>query len=634
MHKSKDRIAGGRWRVITSVGCLSLAVGCSGGASGDGPATFTGGEAGSGEAGESGSSEGGSGTGDDGSAFEWTQVDEYELRIDDSPPPPVMLNMNRQEVDDLFGEVAEDIKLLDLDSTSLLVNTLDEIKSACGTDWQNDVSDPTYDCSLTALGQTFEGPDGTWRTSAEFSAIRILTMTPANAKVQGTTIAGTQELADALNIGGGFSQILSDSLGLPRTTEFLTTAALAEALKDNVLATHPNLGSDGTFPMTLRDALLDLSPMAEKFGPMGNHPGVIDPSYTPFGEVFGPDFAMTAVAESNLKVLDGADLSLSKEFVTVVQDLVGPTYDDPAEFDFEDPTKFSVTGLNPNPTVDLRFRVLEHPTFVNSCVGNDACVMNLPGNPVGTGTVWGVNPWTLEYQVASAGLATYDDRVHQQCYPADWLCTAEVKVGQSPFPPGYTEFDVFLNLGDPPENQYVWELLMEVAQVQFHDNGEVVIPEGQGEVSFTLQDIPVGITGAEAAEAIRPYLAEQASDIAGFLLGDYKKNNGDVDFYYRRAENGQPYLYFVAPDDLKEGATYGWAKPGFFGSAYLDEASKISSVSQPGVADTAHEKLAPPPGVSTAYVQDDTGQVYRLTIVAPESGDPSTITISIERRVD
>jgi hypothetical protein len=623
-----------RFKTVGALTVLSL-MACGGGASATGSGSAGEGETqGEADAGESGSEGESGGSGEDGGDFEWSFLDEYELRIDDSPTPPLMLEMDQDEVAELFGSVADEILLLELDSTPLLVNALDEIKSACGLDWQNDKASPDYDCSTTTLGQTFVGPDGTWQTSAEFSAIRILTMTPANARVVGTSIEGTQELADALNIGGGFSQILSDSMQISRTTEFLGTQALAQALRQNVIGTHPNLDMTGTLPVTLADALANMSTLSDKFGPVGNHPGVLDPSMPPYGEMFGPDFKMSAVAESNLKVLDGADLGVSKDFITVVQDLVGPTFDDPAEFDFEDPEKFSVTGLAPDPVVDLRFNVVEHPTFVGSCVGDDNCVNNLPGNPVGTGSVWNTNPWTLEYQVATAGILTYDQLVHQQCYPAEWLCTAEVKVGQDPFPAGYTEFDVFLNLGNPPENQYMWELINEVAQVQFHDNGYVQIPEGQGDIAFTLQDIAVGITGEEAAEAVRPYLAEQSGEIAGYLLGDYKKNNGDVDFYYRRADNGTPYLYFVAPDDLDVDKPYGWQKPGFFGSAYLDEDSRLSSTQVDGVADTTHEKWAPPPGVSTAFVQDDEGIVYRLTFVVPESGDPTEIVVGIERRVD
>lgn len=572
--------------------------------------------------------------GDGSDPYEWTPTDEYELRIDDSAPAPLTLEMDRAEVQELFGDVADEIKLLELDSMPLLTNTLDEIKAACGTDWKNDKDTPDYDCNLTTLGQTFEGPDGTWRTSAEFSVIRILTMTPANCRVNGTSMQGLQEVADFLNIGGGFSQILADSMEIPRTEEFLDTQAMALALRDNVLATHPNIGNDGRLTMTLADALADLATMADKYGPMPPHPGVVDPSYTPHGEVLGPDFQMKAVAESNLRVLDGADLSTGKDFVTIINDLVGPTFDDPAEFDFTDPERFSVTGLSPNPSVDLRFNVYEHPQFIQSCIGNDACVNNLPGNPVNPNGVWDIDPWLLEPQVSTAGISKYGDLEHQQCYPNDFICTAEVLVGQSPFPAGYAEFKVWFDIGNPPENQYVWELLMEVAQVQFHNNGYVEIPEGEGNVSFTLQDIPVGITGAEASEAVRPYLQEQSSEIANYLLGDYKKNNGPVDFYFRRAEDGNPYLYFVAQEDLQEGKAYGWSKPGFFSSASMDAASKVSSISIAGVADTSHEKWAPEPGNTRLYVQDDSGQAYRLTVTRPEASDGSVITVAIERRVD
>lgn len=610
--------------VLTSAWLLAC-----GGGSGDSASAFS---TTLGETSAASSGEGGTGGGDDAADFEWTEVDDYELRIDDTTPPPLNLAMDRDEVGDLFGDLADEILLLELDATPLLTNSLNLIKEACGTDWENDVSDPVYDCDLTELGQTFEGPDGTWQTSGEFSALRILTMTPANSRVVGTSIEGMQELADLLNIGGGFSQILSDSMQIPRTTEFLGTQALAIALRDGIIVTHPSLDGSGTLPVTLADALADMATLGEKLGPVANHPGIVDPTVVPYGQMFGEDFEMTAVAESNLKVLDGADLSVSKDFVTVVQDLVGPTFDDPAEFDFENPDKFSVVGLNPSPTIDLRFSIYEHDTFVQSCVGDADCVDNLPGNPVGTASVWNVNPWLLESTIAAAGMQTYGGLLHQQCYPSDFLCTAEVKVGQDPFPMGFAEFLVFLSLGNPPENQYIWELLMEVAQVQFHDNGIVQIAEGEGDISFMLEDIPVGITGDEAAEAVRPYLAEQSSEIADYILGDYKKNNGDVDFYYRRSDDGTPYLYFVTPDDLEAGKPYNWAKPGFFSSAYLGEDSRLSATSVAGIADTDHEKWAPSAGESTAFVQDDEGSVYRLTFDTPENG--TTIALSIEKRVD
>src|SRR5690606_22076704 len=166
---------------------------------------------------------------------------EYVLRLNGAPVPPLKLSMNKAQAAELFGATASEIKLLDIESEGLLANTLEGIKSACGAGWKLDDPDPKHNCDLTPLGQTFKGPDHTRPSSAEYSLLRILTMTPANARVAGTSIAGMQGLADALNIGGGFGQILSEALGIARNEEFITTPELVTALKRNVLATHPNV---------------------------------------------------------------------------------------------------------------------------------------------------------------------------------------------------------------------------------------------------------------------------------------------------------------------------------------------------------------------------------------------------------
>ena len=85
--------------------------------------------------------------------------------------------MSRDEVKDLFGAEADSIQLLSLDPSPLLQGTIEALRNACGTDWQLDDPDPNHDCSQTALGQSFNGGD--WQNSAEFSMVRILTMTPA-----------------------------------------------------------------------------------------------------------------------------------------------------------------------------------------------------------------------------------------------------------------------------------------------------------------------------------------------------------------------------------------------------------------------------------------------------------------------
>jgi hypothetical protein len=563
----------------------------------------------------------------DGDGTEFGPETELTLRISDEAPPDLILQMGRDEVAELFGEVAEEIELLELDSTPLLTNTLDAIKFACGDDWQLNQQDPNHDCSQTQLGQTFN--NGNWETSAEYSMVRILTMTPANSVVDGTSLDGVAGLSDFLGLfTGGFSGMMAESLEIAETDEFLDTQSVVLSLRENLIATHPEVSDDGKITITLADALADMATLNDRLGPVGDHPGVLVPDFPTHGEVFGPDFQMNVVAESNLRVLDGVDLSNGKDFISVIADVTGPGFEDEAEFDFNDPEKFSLTGLTPNPALDLRFAIYEHPSFIPACTEavSQACVNNSPDLPIGNNLVWTLDPWDLEYIVAYAGTlkyATLSSVVTK-------LFINLVEVGQGGNPPGWAEFNVPLGfLFNEPPAQYVWEMINEVAQYDLHHLDNTTFPEGTANVEFTLQDIPCGITGAEAANAVRPFLQAQASEIAGYLLGNYKENSGPVDFYYRRADDGVPYLFWVAPDDLLEGLPYGWDQPGFYGDPGLTE--KLSSTDV-GVGDSAHEKLVIEAGETVVYAADDEGDTYRIRIVAPE-GDPTEIIVYISQQI-
>ncbi|MFV8754693.1 hypothetical protein ACNOYE_29450 [Nannocystaceae bacterium ST9] len=572
-------------------------------------------------------------SGETGSNAQFGEEREYTLRITDEAPPPLALEMDRDEVADLFGDVAGEIKLLELDSTPLLTNTLEAIKHACGDDWQNDKQDPVFDCDQTALGQTFVGQSGSWEDSAEFSMVRILTMTPANSVVDGTsldTVAGLSNFL--LGLSGGFSQLLASSLEIAETDEFLATGPIVASMRSNLLESHPEVLPGGKLALYLSDALADLETLGTRLGPVGDHPGILVPDFPVHGEVFGPDFKMKVEAESNLRVLDGIDLSIDKGFITVVTDVTGPNFDDEAEFDFEDPAKFTMEGLNPSPSLDMRFAIQEHPTFIDACTSivDEACKANGPANPVGPGLVWSLDPWELEYLIADAGLIQYGSLQAEVSY---FLLGTVVEVGMNGSPGGWAEFSVPLGIGQPPD-QFVWELINEIAQYDLHylENPDTpTFEEGDANVEFTLFDIPCGLSGEQAAEAVRPYLQAQASDIAGYLLGNYKENNYPVDFYYRRADNGVPHLFFVGPDDLIEGAGYGWTTPGFFADPDLQD--KLSSTTLEGVGESIHEKLAISPGETVVYTADDEGNTYRLRIVAPE-GDPTEITVYAAQRTD
>jgi hypothetical protein len=552
----------------------------------------------------------------------------FELRITDEAPAPLTLEMNKDEVAELFGDRADEILLLELDSTPLLTSTLTTVRDACGPAWQFDDPDPHHDCSLTALGQTFVGPDGTWQTSPEYAMVRLLTMTSANVDVSGTSSEGLAELADALSwIIDDYGTILSDVLGIPRTSTVITTDGLVASFRDNFVASHPAVGEGGRLGLTLEDALSNLATLADRYGPMGEHPGVLDPSFPVQGEVFGSDFKMIAEADSNLRLVEGVDADsgadgAGKGYASVVVDEIGPSYEDELEFDFNDPEKFRVEGLVEDLVVDMRFALGESPQYIPSCTSSAVCQGNLPGAPTSPQSVWSLDPWQFEYLVT---YAAYLDYVALPPFSVSYLLgSASVDVGQNGNPLGWIEYFVFLGLGNPPEDQFVWETILEVAQVRLHDSGFATFPEGVG-LAFTIEDIPCGLSGSEAAEAVRPYLQEQASDISDFLLGDYKDQNDAVDFYYRRAEDGRAYVYFAAAEDRPEGAAYDYARPGLYEDSAL--ASKASATALAGVADTSHEKLALPAGESHYYFEDDTGTRYRARFVVGD--DDSSVEVSV-----
>lgn len=578
--------------------------------------------------------------------------EEFVLRLNDDPVAPLVLEMNKQESAELFGATAREIALIEIDSQALLENTLNQIKSACGTDWQLDHADPGHDCSLTPLGQSFKGPDNTWQSSAEYSLLRILTMTPANCDVTGTSIEGVAELAGLIDEsncqgspdnGGGcdFGGILAETLGIARTEEFITTPELVLALQQRLLATHPQIGGNGSkLPVNLEDALTDLATLKTKLGPDGDHPGILDPSFDTYSEVLTSEFRMKVEAQSNLRLLDGIDLDKGKDYMSTVVDVVGPNYDDVLEFDFLDPDKFSITGVAESPTVDMRFAVYEHGEFINSCAGDDACKMNLPENEamveaLWPGSAWAIDKWLLESIIVAGGRHKYMNRVFSKCYEDTVFhsCTfgAQIDVGPAPF--GWTHFDIIFDLGNPPKDQYVWELINEVAQVALHTPPGGDIAEGAADVAFTLFDIPIGISGSQVAEAVRPYLQDQAGKISDKLLGDYKKNNGDLDFYYRRGADGFPYLFFSTPADLKDGTPPDhYPNQGFYDCPEVAPSCKVSTLELGGAGDTTHEKVKLAPGETTLYMQDNTAAIYRAVFDVP-AGDAVEIGVRIAAKL-
>ncbi|MEM1347103.1 MAG: Ig-like domain-containing protein [Myxococcota bacterium] len=567
---------------------------------------------------------------------EWSTERLFFLRLRDAAPPTVQIRLDRAGIDEIFpAELQRDVLLLELDPTALLTNSLTTIKHACGSSWMRDAQDPMHDCSTTPLGRTFTGPDGTWQSSPEYALVRLLTMTPANVVVEGTSVAGLKSVANGailgIKIGGGFNEILASMLSIQRTDEIVDTASVVHALRTQWLATHPNTGPMGELPITLYDAMQDLTPLGATLGPAPPHPGVTDPARPPRAALFEPGFRMTLQASSNLQWLDGLDLSGGKDYSADIVDTTGPTFGDVLEFDFTDPQRFHVDGLVPDPRIDLRFAIAEDDAFISSCNGRTACKANLPTSPVGADYVWSTGPWTLERIVAEGARTKYAERRFRDCYIHFLGCRAEVAMGQGNEPAGWTQFDIVFNLGDPPKDQYVWELISEVAQVALHRIPGATIPEGDADVAFTVEGVRVGVTADQLREAIRPYLQDQASLISQRLLGDWSRNNGAVDLTWRRAPDATPYLFFTAREDPRPLATYDYTRPGFFADPELTV--KLSTEGPPGAPHPSHEVWSPPPGDSVVYARDDLGDTYRLRLSrAVDGSDELTVLVSRHMR--
>ncbi|MEM7155723.1 MAG: hypothetical protein AAF799_22930 [Myxococcota bacterium] len=552
---------------------------------------------------------------------EFGEEQRYTLRLNEDVPPPLGLQMNRGEVEELFGEFADEVQLIELDPSTMLQGTIAALRHACGTEWSTDAPDPEYDCSLTALGQSF-GEDGQWQLSPEFALIRLLTMTPANVDVSGSSLQPVEETFEFPASPEVFSDVLADALGIARTDPIVSNGALVASLHENLVQSHPAVGGSGALEITLADALADFAPLAERYGASGPHPGfIVDDVY---GELFSPAFEMHVVAESNLRIVDGVDASAGKGFATVVDDRVGPSFDDELEFDFSDPERFSIDGVIGDLLIDMRAGLPEDHAFVPSCIDQVQCHGNLPGSPMSSNSVWGLEPWTLEYVVTAAAHRDYADRQ----FTGDYV-NLDIFIGGEN-PPGWVEYDPGFAVGVDYDDHYIWEAVMEVFQIRLHDTPLGAIPEGGADVAFTLADIPVGLTGAEVTEALRPLLQDQASQLSDLLLGNHSEDDDPVDFYFRRANDGAVYLFFAAAEHRPEGAGYDYVDPGFFSDPDLTD--KVSATQIDGVTDQAHEKVALTVAETTLYFADDTGQTYRAQI---EMGmDDGEIEVSLAPRID
>jgi hypothetical protein len=464
----------------------------------------------------------------------------------------------------------------------------------------------------------------------------LLNMTPDSANLEGTSFESLIELAPIIGVAP--ARALADLVNINVEDRFLPTTAIADTLLRDVVGSHPAAqlrqgprtaeNPEGLYPVTpqslpitLADAASDFATFAETFGETLNngvyHPGFVTGDVS--ASILGPDFSITVRANANALPFKGIDLSQGETgSVNSIESQIDSL------FNFDDPNWLVIRGLVAGTPVisEITFQIVEDDLF------HPGGSSPLP-RPQGDSQAWLLAPWTLEHVILESSLAAFQGLNSSTSYsiPGNSEPVFSLSVED-----GWSTVTTQGGVGSPPAPRYIWDVLLEIAQVRLHDGG---IAEGDGDVTFTLRDVPVGIDTRTIERTIRENLESDPSALLPVAETIIDNSDGAPDFYYTRAVGVDGtegnWLYFIAEEDIpttEEGLPerpWDYARPGFFADPdLLEQVSSREGV--PG--ETLHEKVQVQAG-DTFYVQDDVGGVYRLDI----TGAPgrSTIAVSVER---
>ncbi|HAN31142.1 MAG TPA: hypothetical protein DCQ06_06040, partial [Myxococcales bacterium] len=367
---------------------------------------------------------------------------------------------------------------------------------------------------------------------------------------------------------------------------------------------------EGHLPITLEDVVADMQTFSVNFGPYTNN-GIFHPGFVvgdASAEILQPNFQMIVRANANALPFKGVDLSNGS-----VGSVTSIGKEDTALFDFSDPAWLQIEGIAPSPKVsELQFRVLESPETITA--GDSP----LPA-PLGNGSVWQLPVWSLERVVAVAGVKAFGQRNWQK----QW------SIGSDPSPlfevsivDGWMVLVTKGDVGTPPAPLYIWDLMGLVAQRRLHDGPDPQdpdvdrIPEGQANVTFTLTDIPVGVSSSQITAAIRKNLEvdpDSLVDIAQIILD---QSQGAPDFYYVRPKWSAPtveqgdWLFFIEDSDQGQWPR-SYANPGFFADEGLSQPIHTQDEVQ---GDVAHLKVQIVAGMRL-YCEDNNGASYQIKVL-------------------
>jgi hypothetical protein len=490
--------------------------------------------------------------------------------------------------------VLEGVWLLDLDVRPLMINALEQLRAM--------PPDEVAELPLAARNMR-----------------KLLAMTPDNAVLEGTSLE--ELIALAATVGVPPARALANLIDGEISDDFIAPETVAEVMLEGVIGSHPNAQTrrgpvddehpDGlhpvapySIPLTLADVVTNFEDMAERFGPVGEHPGFVLEARGV--TVIEEDFRMTSAVSANALPYKGVDLGIAE--VASVNSIASQIE---TVHDFADPDWMTLEGLVPDPRVEeLTFSVVENDAFIAGGTRIE---------PVGQGDspAWDLPSWEFERLIIEMArretttIPPHCDEYH--------LATGAVAFTACVDEIGWVTLETFNDVGSPPDPAYLWDLELEIAQVRLHDGG---LAEGEANVELTVRDVPVGVPPEQLVEQVRENLAANPEALREFASLITSSTVGDADFYYVRVGHDAPepqrgdWLFFVAEHDIRlddDGhpvRPYAYPSPGFF----ADEALSVKLSDTRSIdGDDAHEKLRIAPG-DAFFAQDDEQRVFRIDV--------------------
>ena len=488
-----------------------------------------------------------------------------------------------------------------------------------------------------ALAQLLEA-DPASLTPATRNLQRLLQMTPASADVQGTTLEPLEGLSRLVGLSA--ARVLADLLDMDVDAPFLTSEVVASTLAELFVASHPFAQTrpgpvregfeegrypvaPGSIPITLEDVLTDFASFGERFGPydgpLGEHPGIVR------GEVRSrlvtEDFRLIVRANANALPYRGVELATGR-----AADVSSLASQIEQLFDTADPEWLRVEGLIPGEAKIERIalRIPDHPAFVR------AGSAPLP-RPRGSSEGWRLAPWTLQHLILEGAFRRFSraEAVVEVQREDDGLVLLRAEVQE-----GWVELWTEGAVGQVPPATYIWDLLLEIAQVRLRDGA---LQPGEASVDVLLEDVPVGVDSDTLVRLVRENLASDPAALLDLAERILDNSYGDADLYYLPVETptspvpAGDYLVFVGPEDLRKDALgeplrpYAYRSPGFFADADLTR-----RLSSPLVLEGQRrvEALRVVPG-DVLFVEDAEGRRFRLVVEAKPSR--RRLALSIER---